>query len=260
MSLLTIFSVDPGPVNTGWVFASYDKELCVLSVHDVGISRLVDGDGWDESSIASGIWRFVTEEHKERLTDIGQVLVEFQFPTWEKPLVYAYLKNKVTELAFKSHFPPDRVRSLAPSAIKNRYHIASGSHATNKKIVYDWCEERLGSELFGAIMATVRNPDRHHICDALCQTIYWVEVSNNWPITTIRHENFHDLRQSLEELSPREQGSPLTTPPSSPDDLQNQRDGRKQPTTPRKRTLPSIIPLGCGNKRTKPRRQNPWEP
>lgn len=265
---LTIFSIDPGPVNTGWVFATFDKTPGVLSLVACGISRLVQEDTvWDESSIASGTYRFWHEEHKEKLEVINgnrkeaQVLVEFQFPIWEKPQVYAYLKNKVVEVALKSHVRPDRVRSISAALVKNRYKLSTGSHSDNKKVVPIWVLKRIGPEVYARfISCSIRNPDQHHVCDALCQLIYWLEVSNNWPINTIQYESYNNSRQGSEELHPGQQGPSLETPPPSSNDVKNKRNRRVKPKTAGERSLSTLLSLGRGDKGKKSRRQSPWKP
>lgn len=254
-------------MNTGWAFGAFDKTLGVLSLTSCGVSRLVGEETvWDESSIASGVWRFVYVLHQdklERLNNQGEVLVEFQYPMWEKPHVYSYLKNKVVEVALKSHFRPDRVRSVSASIVKNRYNLATGSHGENKRLMPIWCLKRLGPEVYHSLMNGIRTEDRHHVCDAICQMIYWLEISNNWPINSINfspNEDSNAVREGGQELPPREQGPPLEAPPPSNYELKNKGNRRVKPKTTGERTVSAILSLGRGGEGKKSRRQSPWKP
>lgn len=262
-SQLTIFSVDPGPVNTGWVFGSFVPSTGVLTLIDGGVSRLVDESGdWDEASIASGVWRFVNVDQARYLKDVSQVLLEFQFPMWDKPNVYSYVKNRLVEISIKSHFPPDRVRSLPPSQVKNRYKLATGSHDENKKLVPLWVLKNFGQEIYREFIVSRLAPTlRHHVCDALCQLIYWIEISNKWPIKTIKYgESLHVSWKNGQELHSREQGPPQPNPPPNDHDVNDQGNGRDKPKTARKRTIHPILSIGSSSEGKKSRRQNPWKP
>lgn len=106
-----IFALDPGPRNSGWVSLTFSPERKCVVLHDCGVDSII-GYHDETNSIATGIWNFVHVRLCQVLKGVDFVLVEYQFPTWEKPMVYAYVKNTCVEIAFKSQFPPEKVKTI----------------------------------------------------------------------------------------------------------------------------------------------------
>lgn len=228
-------------------------------LHDCGVDAIIGTDDDATNSIATGVWNFVHVRLCQVLKDVKCVYVEYQFPTWDKPMVYMSVKNTCIEIAFKSQFPPEMVKTVSPSAVKNRYKIATGSYNNNKSEVCTYVEQRLGKQLYNCFLHGIKSPDRHHVCDALMLALYGLEVSNRYEITDWLYANYddknlHDLRQAQPELHPGQQGTPLALSSSSHHSGSNERDRRDKSPTSRERTIPFFFPSRSRNQGKEPRR------
>jgi len=260
---LDILSVDPGTVNTGWSSCEYtaasEGSAGVLSLGSCGVSRVIDESGDD--SIAFGVWKLVHVEWEQVLdkNPYTHVLIEYQYPIWEKPLVFTSMRNKLVEMAIKSHFHKHNVSYVYSSAVKSKLKIGTGEYGANKTSVVRWAEWSFGREPLNQFWQAnnVKTDQRHHVCDSLSQIVYWLQ-SKGRPIAQIRiNENLYDFRQTFTQLHPGEQGPPLTLSPSPSHDGEDQGDRRDQPSPAGERTISSFFQTGSGHQRKKPRRQDP---
>lgn len=258
---MKIFSLDPGPRNCGWVSASFEPESGVLVLEGSGVVAVINQEN-EMESMARGLWELRNEELRDILDKADRILVEYQFPDYDKPLVFTSVKNTVIEIAFKAMFHPDRVTTIYPSPVKKHYRMTGGSNQINKYLVVNWARNRLGTPLFTYLTHKLPAHQKNHVCDALLNLFYWVEVSNRWPINSIKiiNEDVHAFREGEPQLHPGHEGPSLEGHPPTDRDGENQGDGCDQPETTRERTLSFFFPHRSGHQGSKRRRPSTGQP
>ena len=263
MNSFQVLSIDPGPVNLGWSFGSYELRSNTLTFSDCGVESVMVGEDGRQELIKNIRRLATTGNFGKYVSEARYVLIEHQMPDWDRPLVYMSVKNQLIQVAMSVLVPDEKLVTTYSSAVKGHYHIATGKNAGNKLAVYNlvksWMTQGDSSNFWSHIDAG----RRHHVADSIIQTVYFLEVSNKHKIEIFRwDENTNHIWKTFQELSERPTRGPPPHP-SSPEKnhvKQNKRNRRIKPQTSRKRVLQSFFSSGGRDPGCESGQQHPGQP